>query len=241
MTSFDNGRVAVANESRKIDYDLEPRRERFYVHVPQGYTERADYGLVVYIHPGDQITEEPQGWAALLDARKLLFIAPQNAGNEQDVARRLGLAVLSATAMMHRYRIDPARVYVAGWSGGARMAGLVAFFQPDLFHGTIQSCGADFYLHVPQIFATSEADTNGNPYGFFDASSAEIENAKRQVRFALITGSNDFRHGNVLDIFNGGFAKAGFRARLFDVPGMGHAPAEATVLASALSFVDARD
>jgi hypothetical protein len=44
----------------------------------------------------------------------------------------------------------------------------------------------------------------------------------RQVRFVLITGSNDFRRGNILDIYHGGFSREQFQAKLFDVPGMGH-------------------
>jgi len=56
----------------------------------------------------------------------------------------------------------------------------------------------------------------------------------RQVRFALITGSNDFRYGNILDIYHGGFARFGFRAKLFDVPRMGHTTADAATLEAAL-------
>jgi len=72
----------------------------------------------------------------------------------------------------------------------ARMAGLLGFFQSDVFRGTIQNCGADFYHHVPQVYATSQLDTAGQPYGFFPATADEVQRAK-QVRFALITGSEE--------------------------------------------------
>jgi hypothetical protein len=85
------------------------------------------------------------------------------------------------------------------------MAGMLGFCQADVFHGTIQNCGADFYTPVPNQAATSTKDTAENPYGLFDATADEITGA-RGVHFALITGSRDFRHGNILDIFNGGFA-----------------------------------
>ena len=103
--------------------------------------------------------------------------------------------------------------------------------------GTIQNCGADFYLRVPKVFASSEVDTNGQGYGFFDATRDEIDRARR-VRFTLITGPRDFRHGNILDIYNGGFAKFGLQAKLFDIPGMGHETADATTLDAALDFID---
>ena len=89
------------------------------------------------------------------------------------------------------------------------MAGLLGFFQPDVFSGTIQRCGADFYQHVPQNLANSQTDTNGYSDGFFEADTWEIDHARR-VRFALVTGSNDFRRGNVLDLFYGGFHKLEF-------------------------------
>jgi predicted esterase len=149
----------------------------------------------------------------------------------------LGLAVLGALEMMKHYRIDPNRVYSAGFSGGARMAGMLGFYQADLFHGTIQNCGADFYKPVPVQAATSSADTAGKPYGLFDATANEIAGA-RGVRFALITGSRDFRHGNILDIFNGGFAAEGFKAKLFDVPGMPHDTADSQTLSAALDFIE---
>jgi hypothetical protein len=71
----------------------------------------------------------------------------------------------------------------------------------------------------------------------FDATADEIAGA-RGVRFTFITGSRDFRHGNILDIYNGGFAADGFKAKLFDVPGMQHDIADAQTLSEAVGFVE---
>jgi predicted esterase len=149
----------------------------------------------------------------------------------------MGLAVLGALEMMKRYRIDSTRVYVAGYSGGARMAGMLGFYQPDVFHGTIQNCGADFYRQVPTVYAASWLSRTGQPYGTFEATDEEIVQAKR-VRFVLVTGTNDFRRGNILDIFNGGFAKEGFKAKLFDVLGMQHTTCPGDILLAALDFIE---
>ena len=78
--------------------------------------------------------------------------------------------------------------------------------------------------------------TTGQPYGVFDADAQEIARA-RQVRFVLITGSNDVRRGNVLDIYHGGFSREQFQAKLFDVPGMGHDTCDGATLAAALDFL----
>jgi hypothetical protein len=238
VTSFPHETLKSTRRDSNIAYNLDPGAERFFVHVPAGYSGQSSYGLVVFIDADDRVDAMPNGWTGILDARNFVFIAPENAGNDQYRQRRLGLAVLAALEMMKHYQIDANRVYISGFSGGARMAGMLGFFQSDVFRGTIQNCGADFYQHVPQVDATSQLDTAGQPYGFFSATPDEIHGARR-VRFAVITGSEDFRRGNILDVFNGGFAKAGFQAKLFDVPGMSHDVADGNTLSSALDFLEA--
>lgn len=237
MAVFDDAPMPPDRHDQHVKYDLVPSSEHFFVHVPAGYSDQGAYGLVVFVDAGDEENGEPEGWQPVLDGRKLLYIAPQNAGNDQDVDRRMGLAVMAAQEMRKHYRIDPRRVYVAGFSGGARMADWLGFYQFDVFHGTIQNCGADFYVHVPQVVASSQLDTGGHPYGTIDADAEEVAGA-RTVHFALITGSNDFRRGNIVDIYNGGFAQYGFQAKLFDVPGMSHDAADPVTLSAVLDFID---
>jgi hypothetical protein len=74
-------------------------------------------------------------------------------------------------------------------------------------------------------------------HGTFSVSTDELAQAKR-VRFALITGTDDFRRGNVLDIFNGGFFREGFKAKLFDVPGMGPTICGGEILSASLDFIE---
>lgn len=236
IAPFDRGPVRIDQRDPNVDYNLDPSKERLYVRVPLGHSEQSRYGLIVFIDSDDQLTEPPIGWAPVLDARHLLFVAPQNAGNRQDTTRRLGLGVLAGSEMSKHYRLDRERIYVSGYSGGARIAGMLGFFQPDLFRGTIQNCGTDFYQNVPKVYATSLVDNAGYPF-LFQATEREIRGAKH-VRFALITGSEDFRRGNILDIFYGGFTRAGFQAKLFDVPGMSHDVAGGATLNSVLDFLE---
>lgn len=237
ITAFGGTTLGPKYRDPHISYGLDPSSERYLVHVPDSYAGNVPYGLVVFIDADEVVSQVPDGWASVLDARQMLFVAPENAGNDQDNNRRMGLAVLGALEMMKRYRIDSSRVYVAGYSGGARMAGMLGFYQPDVFHGTIQNCGADFYRQVPTVYAASWVSTTGRPYGTFQATDEEIVQAKR-VRFVLVTGTNDFRRGNILDIFNGGFAKEGFKAKLFDVPGMQHTTCRGDILSAALDFIE---
>lgn len=223
--------------SSHLAYNLDPTKERYLVHVPASYSGKDSYGVIVFIDAGDEINSLPAGWETGLDIRKYIFVAAQNSGNDQARARRLGLAVLGALEIAKQYRVDPNRVFVAGFSGGARMAGMLGFYQSDLFRGTIQNCGADFYRSVPIVLATSQVDTAGRPYGLLEASQEDVVAAK-QVRFALVTGSGDFRRGNILDIFHGGFEPDGFQTKLFDVPGMGHDICDVRTLIRILDFLE---
>ena len=221
-----------------IDYSLDPRAEKFLVRVPGDYAPDAEYGLVVYMHPGNDLDAPPVGWAAVLDRRRFIFVAPLRAGNGEAPSRRMGLAVLAAEEMTTHYRIAPARIIAAGWSGGARIASELGFYQADLFRGTVQSCGSDFFRPVPHIDGSGNDGVGGHSYGLVDATSAEIAMAAH-VRFTLITGSGDWRHGDMLDIYNGGFARTTLQAKLIDVPGMEHANANADTFDAALGFIEA--
>lgn len=238
IESFGAPMPEIARRSPRIQYDLDLTQERYFVHVPANYTGTEPFGLIVFVHAGEAVEQLPAGWNAVLAQRKFLFVAAQQSGNGQVDGRRMGLAVLGALKMAERYKIDPQRVYAAGFSGGARVAGKLGFYQPDLFRGTIQCCGADFYEAVPAVHAKPAADNAAGPYGMLEANRDEIDLARKNVRFALITGSKDFRYGNILDIYQGGFSKAGFQAKLLDVPGMDHRLCDGKTLATAIAFLE---
>lgn len=224
--------------SRMVDYGLLPGAEKFFVWVPQDFNNSQRYGLIVYISPDQRSSSLPPGWDAVLSSRKYLFVSPHNAGNGCENPRRRGLAVLGALQMKQHYRIDGNRVFVAGLSGGARTASALGFYQTDLFKGTIQDCGSDFYRAVQHRCSNDWTDSNGNPYGVIQVSSDEISRAKSVMKFCLITGPGDFRRGNLQDIYSDGFARDGFRCRFFDVPEMGHQDCDANTLSQVLDFLE---
>jgi len=193
----------------------------------------------VYLSPVDKCEEVPEGWGQVLNDNKLLFICPQQDGNGQSYNRRGGLGVVAALEMMKAYSINPNRVYAAGYSGGARVACNLGFNQSDIFHATIQSCGADFYKPVPRVAVTDkDLQTNPGEYGRLNASADDAEKAKKNVKFVLITGSGDFRQHYLEDIYNGGFKPEGFKATLLDINGMEHVPCSAHYLREALDFIE---
>ena len=135
------------------------------------------------------------------------------------------------------YPIDPKRIYVAGYSGGARVAGMSAFKHPETWRGTIQSCGADFYKPVPRVAVTDEEFKKSSDYGGIPDAKRALE-AKKSVRFVFITGPGDFRNHYIKDIYAGGYKPEGFNALLIDVPDMRHNICNAESLSKALEYIE---
>jgi hypothetical protein len=134
---------------------------------------------------------------------------------------------------MEMAKIDNKRIYVAGFSGGARVASYAAFLRPSLFTGVFGVCGLDFCQKVDRVKATGE-----DAYGVFSVDEQRAEEAKKKVKFAVVTGSKDFRYGNILDIYSGGYLKNGYDAKLIDVPGMEHTLCPGKILSDGLVFLD---
>lgn len=228
VASFGGTPVVPRFRDSITDYRLDPAREKFYIRVPRGYSSSTaqQFGVIVFLTPEDNPTVIPDTWGGVLDQKRLFFVLPQGGGNAQQGPRRMGLAVLAALKMVHSYKLDPARVYVGGHSGGARIASMLGFHQPDVFRGTIQLCGSDYYRPVAKIHRTPEeaADTQyGIMLGIEAPSAQQVQYAKKYVKFSMITGSGDFRRDFILDIAEGGFSKDGFQSKLIDVPELQHA------------------
>jgi len=228
----------VPGRNSRLNYEFDLSKEPVLIHVPASYDGSTPFGLIVFL-PGDgPFTTAPRGWEKVLEQRRLLFVSPQKALNSRDWDRRCSLAVVCALKMRELYQIDPRRVYAAGYSGGGRMASRLGYYHPDLFPGTIQSCGSDFHRPVPAVKVVPLQRDRRAPYGLLDASAGEIKSARQKVRFVLITGPGDFRYGHLLDIYEGGFAKDDFQAKLIDDPWMAHETCGPVALCQALDFIE---
>jgi pimeloyl-ACP methyl ester carboxylesterase len=151
--------------------------ERFDVYVPAGAPPVAGYGVVVFIAPWPDPTR-PRVWRAPLDEHHLIFVSAQHSGNgEKLLDRRLPLALLGYANVRARFPIDERRVYVAGFSGGSRVAEIAALAYPDVFRGAILNAGADpidgragmfvppaelfrMFQHSRLVFITGDLDTD---------------------------------------------------------------------------------
>jgi pimeloyl-ACP methyl ester carboxylesterase len=74
----------------------------------------------------------------------MIFVTAAQSGNDQSaLARRDPLALLAESNVADRYKLDPARIVIAGFSGGSRIALRLALGYPDVFRGAILNAGSD--------------------------------------------------------------------------------------------------
>jgi hypothetical protein len=207
------------------DQPIDLAQEKFTVSVPQAQPEKG-YGLVVFIPPWN-VPKPPVGWAVTLNAAGLIVVSAGQSGNDQNVvARRMPLALLAEQNIAARYRLDPARIYVSGFSGGSRVAMRLALGYPDIFRGAILDAGSD---------PIGNAEIPLPPRPLFTRFQTE-------TRLVYLTGEHD--------TVNHDMDRASLRSMdqwcvmhttLLSVPSVGHEPAGAIPLARALDALEHPD
>ncbi len=140
LVNIQIARISAISPLRPQAIDL--AHEAFAVYVPVNRPSQG-YGLLAFIPPW-QDARLPAGWATALDENGIIFVSATKSGNEESVIdRRIPLALLGVYNVMRRYSIDADRVYIGGFSGGARVAMKVALAYPDLFRGALLNAGSD--------------------------------------------------------------------------------------------------
>lgn len=136
-------RKALAASGKALrEQQIDLSAERFALYVPPRPPPQG-YALLVFVAPW-QPAKLPQGWAETLDQYGMIFVSAARSGNdESSLGRREPLALLAAHNVMQRYAVDPRRLYVAGFSGGSRVAQRLALGYPDLFRGALLDAGSD--------------------------------------------------------------------------------------------------
>jgi pimeloyl-ACP methyl ester carboxylesterase len=234
LTSFDMKMPVIVDKSPAENYNLDMRRQSFYVYVPESYHMGDKFGLLVFLGAGRAVTVPPD-WRRLLADRKLLYVAPQHIDNYTPNETKLALAHVAILEMKQNYDIDMQRVIVSGFATGARAATLFAFEHPKMVEGTVAICGAEYYRPVQGTYQAPD-----DHYGVTPLPLAVVDNARKSTRFAFVTGEKDERRGNIWNIYEEGYKKDGFQVDLFDVPGMGTQVCDGVIMSQALSWVEAK-
>jgi pimeloyl-ACP methyl ester carboxylesterase len=198
-------------------------QERFELYVPEGQPPAVGYGLLVFVPPWES-QGLPREWLAVLDRQRMIAVTAERSGNSQNVlSRRIPLAISGYENVRRRYRLDPQRVYVGGFSGGARVALRMALAFPDVFHGALLNAGSD-------TFGTPEVPL---------PDAALFAQFERGTRLVYATGTRD-ESVAATDRRSHASARVFCVSNLVDMPirGGGHEPADARTFERALRELD---
>jgi hypothetical protein len=185
--------------SAKLPADFDSRDVRYQLYVPKDYHARKPWPLVVFISPGD----DPLGWRYWqkpCEALGMFFCAAYGAGNNCPPGLRIRKVLDVFDDVRRRYSIDPDQTYVAGFSGGGRIACTIAYALPEYCGGLIPVCGTNPL----------------NPLSYLR------HRAQDRLSAAFVTGSGDFNRKENEEYMFPMVREMGVRARLWVVPKLGH-------------------
>ncbi len=184
--------------------------------VPEDYDPNDPPGILVYISPSDS-GKIPRNWTSSIETENLIWIAAKRSGNKRAVARRIAYSILAAGIIDRRYKVNASRIYLAGFSGGAKVAGLVAVLYPNLFSGAIYIGGAELWDE--------------------ETATVDIDSILRN-RYVFMAGTDDFNRPLSRKVFSK-YTDLGIENIEFVVmTGKGHQLPETRQFTRALQFLD---
>lgn len=185
--------------------------------VPESYDPDKPPGVLVYISPSES-GKLPRSWLSLPESHNVIWVGADESGNRIAVARRVTMALFAVGLINNRYSIDDQRVYLSGFSGGARVAGLVAAAYPEIFKGYIYMSGAEFWE---------------------DELALDKLEAMQRNRYAFLVGSEDFNRRMVREVAAKYTTASIENIELKIIAHGGHDLPRASIMSDALNFLDA--
>lgn len=184
-------------------------------YVPKDYQPDVPAGLVVYISPSNS-GEMPSAWQSVMDDKNLIWIAADRSGNRIDPRIRVAYSLLAPMFIGKKYNLDPNRMYVAGLSGGGRVASIVAPEYGIVFDGAIYICGVN---KLPEL------------------TQQKMEFVQ-SGRYVFLTGSQDFNRRETKQIYNR-YRRSGIENSLYlEIRNMGHENPDAEGFSQAIAYLD---
>ena len=208
----------------------------FNIYIPASYDGTEPYGVVTYINSGNT-GGFSSTWIPVLDEKKLILVAGNNIGNNISVVTRIGVAFAGSEVMKETLNIDTTRVYASGNSGGARSCGSLMFFFPEKFNGMLANCGSSYLRLVDQDYETYQLNSHYE-YGIFLYNQVHLDYVNSFDRkYAMMTSFDDFREGDIMNIYHNGMEPDGFKSKILEVAGF-HCTTSGRHLKDAINFVE---
>jgi predicted esterase len=212
---------AVANQSPKETpagwlEGYKSTSQTYELYVPLFRRPDLPAGLVLFISP-TQRGAGLESFRKVCDEQGLIFASPHKAGNPTQTRERVRIVLDVLDDVRRRYRVDPDRTYIGGFSGGGRIACAIAFSLPEHFGGVLPICAAGELRKEPWL----------------------RQRVIDRLSVAHLTGENDFNRGEVERFRGPVLAAVGVRSKVGVVPKLGHAIPAAGAIDEAVRWLDA--
>lgn len=191
---------------------------RWQLDVPKNYDPVRPPGVIVFINRGTWGGGK-KVWNPVLTDKNLIWIGALDAGDQSPMNERMLKAILAPTVLAGHYALDPTRIYVAGFSGGAHVANILSTSKPELFKGGLFMSGAAFWG---------------------DKMPAKID-VVRQNRFVFLSGSNDVARTKVARTAESYRAAGVDNVELIVVPNMRQELPGPSYFETAINYLDSRN
>ncbi|XAM00943.1 prolyl oligopeptidase family serine peptidase [Phycisphaeraceae bacterium D3-23] len=250
-----NAMAEVGRWDRRQLPDWEIREIEFQMVVPDDYTGDEAYGLLVFIHPYDDVNAtSPRAFffgrvvEEVLAEHKIIWVSYDAGGNGVLPNKRLGLALDAVHNVTQRYNIDEKRVYVSGMSGGGRMTCMAGVYYPQVFTGAVPIVGSMYFRQVPvpedpalrALIRPEPGEHAVWPRTLWAPRRDVLRGMKASQRWVLLTGDADYNMPEMRSHFEHGFQRDNFEhAHYLEVPGMDHAFPDAEWFEQAVELLDA--
>lgn len=210
----------LSNQSKsptpaELTKGYDAREQRYQLYVPEKYDAKRSYPVILFI----SASGNPAGWGSfepVCRKHEVIFASPYEAGNSTASTRRVRTVLDVLDDIRRRYQIDADRVYIGGFSGGARVASMIAFALPEQFGGTLPVCAA----------------------GDFREEVWLRQRVVERLSIAHLTGENDFNRGEVERLRTPFLTELGARAKHWTVPKMGHSIPSGSVCEEAWQWLE---
>jgi len=190
--------------------------QAYELYVPGNLKKGESPGLILFISPGERSTGL-ESFRKVCDDQKLIFACPHGAGNNTDTRKRVRIVLDVLDDLRREYGVDPDRTYIAGFSGGGRIACAIGFSLPEYFGGVIPICAA----------------------GDLREESWLRQRAIDRLSVAHLTGDTDFNRGEVERFRGPILAAVGVRSKVWVAPKSGHAIPAPAILKESVVWLDA--
>lgn len=199
-------------DDRLEDYNSRAQLYDFF--GPRSAPSRA-LPLILFISPGNAPLEWKH-FTASCQRHGIMFAGLRKAGNGQNPAVRIRAALDVLGDVHRRYRVDPDRTYVAGFSGGAIIATQLAFALPECFGGV---------LCIGQRVMLPRSDVS-------------LDRSSERISVAALCGGNEVVGPEVEHLDQPICRVLGFRCRVFVSRGAGHRMPKPGVISAAYQWLE---